>query len=87
MCLLLRFFAISTSAIAGFYCNSKWNEKGTPDIIHIILGFMVVRRRFTYAASVKPPYSNYDNLSLTQSLEESFSIDLEFGSASTSRAR
>ena len=69
------------------------NELKTPrtrDIIHIILDFMGVRRRVTSAASmasVKPPHSPYDNLSLTQSLEESFSIDLEFGSASTSRAR
>ena len=67
------------------------NELRTPrtrDIIHIILDFMGVRRRVTSSASsVRAPHSPYDNLSLTQSLEESFSIDLEFGSANTSRAR
>lgn len=71
------------------------NELRTPrtrEIIHIILDFMGVRRRVTSAASMSSrpaaPQSPYDNLSLTQSLEES-SIDLEFGcsSANTSRAR
>jgi hypothetical protein len=52
-----------------------------------LINFLSFRRRVTSAASVKPPHSPYDNLSLTQSLEESYSIDLEFGSASTSRAR
>ena len=66
------------------------NELRTPrtrDIIHVILDFMGVRRRVTSSASIRAPHSPYDNLSLTQSLEESFSIDLEFGSANTSRAR
>jgi hypothetical protein len=63
----------------------------TREIIHVILDFMGVRRRsnVTSAASLRPSaHSPYDNLSLTQSLgDESFSIDLEFGSANTSRAR
>ena len=67
------------------------NELKTPrtrDIIHMILDFMGVRRRVTSgASSIRAPHSPYDNLSLTQSLDESFSIDLEFGSANTSRAR
>ena len=67
------------------------NELKTPrtrDVIHMILDFMGVHRRMASAASVRPPQSPYDNLSLTQSLmEESFSFDLEFGSANTSRAR
>ncbi len=66
------------------------NELRTPrsrEIIHIILDFIGVRRRVTSSASLRAPQSPYDNLSLTQSLEESFSIDLEFGSANTSRAR
>lgn len=65
----------------------------TREIIHIILDFMGVRRRVASSASMRhqaaaAPQSPYDNLSLTQSLEES-SIDLEFGSSSanTSRAR
>ena len=49
---------------------------------------MGVRRRgMASAASSRPPHSPYDNVSLTQSLDESYSIDLEFGSANTSRAR
>ena len=69
----------------------------TREIIHIILDFMGIRRRSTMtsaasmvsstASTTRAPHSPYDNLSLTQSLEESFSIDLEFGSANTSRAR
>ena len=69
----------------------------TREIIHIILDFMGIRRRSTMtsaasmvsstASTTRAPHSPYDNLSLTQSLDESFSIDLEFGSANTSRAR
>ena len=71
----------------------------TREIIHIILDHMGIRRRstLTSAASMasststtRAPHSPYDNLSLTQSIEESWresSIDLEFGSANTSRAR
>ena len=63
----------------------------TREIIHIILDHMGVRRRVTSSASSQlrqqqsQPQSPYDNLSL----EESFSIDLEFpsSSANTSRAR
>ena len=62
----------------------------TREVIHIILDFMGVRRRgmASVASSSRPaPHSPYDNVSLTQSLDESYSIDLEFGSANTSRAR
>ena len=61
----------------------------TREVIHIILDFMGVRRRgMASVASSRPaPHSPYDNVSLTQSLDESYSIDLEFGSANTSRAR
>ena len=45
----------------------------TREVIHIILDFMGVRRRgMASVASTRPPHSPYDNVSLTQSLDESY---------------
>ena len=61
----------------------------------IFIDHMGVRRRATVSSSASgasnlppgavgghPAVSPYDNLSMTQSLDESYSIDLEFSSAS-----